>query len=120
VSPEFSSKGRFKGAPIEDVAGQLQSGALQPEDLPVQYIWVNGQPVVVNNRSQTTLSKAGMQPTNTEDKTGDLPTSSDDPDRLPSVLKRLDEMDGQPSDSMPVREDSSRDSPIREVVPLVK
>jgi len=120
VSPDFSSKGRFQGASIDNVAGRLRSGALQPDDMRVQYIWVNGQPVVVNNRSQTTLSKAGMQPTNTQDMTGQLPAASDDPDRLPSVLNRLDEMNGQPSDSMPIRETSSRDSPIREVVPLVK
>jgi RHS repeat-associated protein len=120
VSPDFSSGGRFKGAPIEHVAGQLTSGDLSPDDLRVQYVWVNGQPVVVNNRSQTTLSKAGMQPTNTEDMTGRLPTSPTDPDRLPSVLERLDEMGGQPSDSMPVRESSARDSPIKENVPLAK
>lgn len=120
VSPEFSSGGRFQGAPIEEIAGQLQSGARSPDDLRVQYIWVNGQPAVVNNRSQTTLSKAGMQPTNTQDMTGTLPTERSDPDRLPSVLERLDEMDGQPSDTMPIRETSARDSAIRETVPLAK
>ena len=120
VSPEFSNAGRFNGAPIDQIAGELQSGARSPDDLQVQYVWVNGEPVVVNNRSQTTLSKAGMQPTNTVDRTGDLPTDPNDPDRLPSVLTRLDEMDGQPSDTMPVRETGSRDSPIRETVPLVK
>ncbi len=120
VSPEFSSGGRFQGAPIEEIAAQLHSGERSPDDLRVQYIWINGQPAVVNNRSQTTLSKAGMQPTHTQDMTGTLPTERSDPDRLPSVLTRLDEMNGQPSDTMPIRETSARDSPIREVVPLAK
>jgi hypothetical protein len=128
VSPEFSKAGRFNGAPIEQIAGELQSGARSPDELPVQYIWVNGEKVVVNNRSLTTLSKAEMHPTKTEDKTGTLPeptphpdTKKTDPDSLPSVLERLDEMDGKPSDTMPVRKPGAgRDSEPDYIVPLPK
>lgn len=118
VSPEFSSKGRFNGADIEAIVEKLKSGELSPDDLPVQYIWVNGQKCVVNNRSLTTLSKAGKKPTVMEDMTGRLSRDPADPDSLDNVLKRLDEMGGKPSDSMPVRKTSSRDSEIREIVKL--
>jgi RHS repeat-associated protein len=120
VSPEFSSKGRFKGAKIDDISAELRAGTRSPDELPVQYIWVNGEKVVVNNRSLTTLSDADKKPTQTTDMTGTLPTEREDPDRLPSVLKRLDEMDGKPSDTMPVRETGTRDSPIARTVSLPK
>src|SRR5207249_6042662 len=84
VSPAFSSKGRFKGADIDAVVEKLKSGELTPDDLPVEYIWVGGQKVVVNNRSLTALSKAGKQPTKMRDMTGQLP--KDGPDCLESVL----------------------------------
>ncbi len=118
VSPEFSSKGRFQGADVDVVAQKLSNGDLTPSDVPVQYIWVNGEKVVVNNRSTTALSKAGIPQSKwvTEDHTGRLPP--DGPDSLPSVLERLDEMGGQPSDTMPIRETSDRNAPIREVVPI--
>jgi len=120
VSPNFSQDGRFHGADIREVAARLGPGGdLTPSDIPVQYIWVNGERVVVNNRSTTTLSMAGI-PQNewvTEDMSGRLPPSPD-PDSQASVLNRLDEMDGQPSDTMDIRESKGRDSPIRETVPI--
>jgi hypothetical protein len=116
VSPSFSKAGRFKGATIEEVAAKLKSGEYTPDDLPVQFIWVNGQKVVVNNRSLTTLSKAGMKPTKMEDMTGRLP--KDGPDSLESVLQRLEEMGGKPSKSIPVRETDDRGAPAKEVISL--
>ena len=116
VSPEFGSKGRFGGASIDEVVAKLKSGELSPDDVPVQYIWVNGEKVVVNNRSLTALSKAGMKPTNTIDMTGKLPEAG--PDSLPSVLGRLDEMGGKPSASIPIRENSDWNSPASEIVRL--
>ena len=62
------------------------------------------------------LSKAGMKPTNSIDMTGKLPETG--PDSLPSVLGRLDEMGGKPSDSIPIRENSDWNSPARELVGL--
>jgi hypothetical protein len=120
VSPEFSKKGRFKGADIDSVAEKLKSGELQPSDVPVDYIWVNGEKVVVNNRSATALSKAGIPQEKwvMDDKTGKLPP--DGPDSLPSVLERLDEMGGKPADSMPVRLTDDRSGPIKESIPISK
>jgi hypothetical protein len=108
----------FKGADVDEVAARLRSGELSPDDLPVQYIWVNGDKMVVNNRSLTALSKAGLQPTRTIDMTGRLPATGDD--SLVNVLGRLETMEGNtPSCTMCVRE--SHDdwgSPSREVVRL--
>jgi RHS repeat-associated protein len=121
VSPEFSSKGRFKGADVDTVAEDLKSGRLKPEDVPVEYMWVNGEKVVINNRSATALSKAEIPQENwtTVDKTGNLPPSPH-PDNEASVLDRLDEMNGEPSDSIPIRETSDRSSPTRETVQISK
>jgi hypothetical protein len=116
VSPNFSDGGLFKGADVNEIAAKLKSGELSPDDLPVKYIWVNGAKVVVNNRSLTALSKAGMAPTNTIDMTGKLPASG--PDSLPSVLGRLDEMGGQPSTSIPIRSTNDWNSPPRETVTI--
>lgn len=124
VSPRFSTPQHGKGNPliagksIDEVAAQLRNGDLLPSDLPVQYIWVNGEKVVVNNRSATTLSKAGIPQSKWRmvDMTGKLPDKG--ADSLPSVLERLDEMAGQPSRSMPVRETPDWSSPIKETVDI--
>jgi hypothetical protein len=118
VSPRFSTPKNGEGNPlivgksIDEVAELLRNGDLLPRDLPVQYIWVNGEKVVVNNRSATALSKAGIPQKKWRmvDKTGGLPDKG--ADSLASVLERLDEMAGQPSSSMPVRKTSDWDSPI--------
>jgi hypothetical protein len=116
VSPRFSKGGLFKGADVDEVVARLQRGELSPDDLPVQYIWVDGQKMVVNNRSLTALSKAGMKPTRTVDMTGKLGEGGDD--SLASVLGRLETMEGnKPSATISVRE-SHEDwgSAAREVV----
>lgn len=118
VSPNFSDAGHFKGADIRVVAGRIQSRAVDPANMQVQYTWLNGERVVVNNRSLTALSMAGEHPVNPTDVTGRLSTRG--PDSLQSMLIRLDEMGGRPSSTMPIRTpDSSRANPvIRETVPI--
>jgi hypothetical protein len=139
VSPNFSSAGRLKGASIEEVAARLAVGgddlggvvqrgqivkirglepytALDPVDLPVQYVWSNGQKFVVNNRSQTTLSLAGKKPVEPEDMTGRLPRWG--PDSEVSVYTRLTEMGNKPSTLSHVRLHDKRGSPIAYSVPL--
>ena len=122
VSPSFSSKGAFKGADINDVVAKLKSGQLNPNDLPVQYIWVNGQKVVVNNRSLTALSKAGLRPTKEIDMTGKLrhcsPVPPSIPDCLEDVLQRLEEMNGRPSSSSHIRSGDGWNAPTRETIVL--
>jgi hypothetical protein len=118
VSPDFSSKGRFQGASIDEIAAKLKAKELTPDDLPVEFIWVNGEKVVINNRSLTTLTKAGFKPTKMVDMTGRLPKEG--PDSLESVLERLEEMGGKPSNSIPIRSTDDRNSPAREVITLPK
>ena len=116
VSPRFSKGGLFKGADVDEIVTRLRNKELSPDDLPVQYIWVNGEKMVVNNRSLTALSKAGMKPTRTMDMTGKLTETGDD--SLASVLGRLETMEGnKPSATIRVRE-SHEDwgSPVRETV----
>ncbi len=105
VSPNFGKDGFFKGASIADVAARLKSGELCNGNFKVEFHYMNGQPVVVNNRSTTTLALSGSRPTNLVDMTGGLPLHPDSPDNIVSVLKRLEEMNGRPSVTMPVRVD---------------
>ncbi len=123
VSPAFSKAGHFKGADIDTVAEDLlnPNTKLSVEAFYVKYIWVNGEKVVVNNRSLTTLSRAGMKPFRPEDMTGRLSEADmSDPDSLLNVLYRLEEMGGKPSTRMPVRYSKNRNSPIKRVVELSK
>jgi hypothetical protein len=89
---------------------------LDPADINVQYMWANGKPFVINNRSTTTLSLAGKKPVNPQDMTGKLPRWG--PDSEVSVLTRLTEMGNQPSTVSKVRLVDKRSSPIAYEVPL--
>jgi hypothetical protein len=119
VSPTFGKSGKFGGATIKVVAGLLKSGDLNPDLVRVQYIWVNGEKVVVNNRSLTALSKAGLKPTNVQEMT-ETTLPSTGPDSLKSILTRLDEMNGKPSETIPIRSTDHWDSPPRETVSIFK
>jgi hypothetical protein len=107
VSPEFSSAGAFKGAPLESVAEDLQAGLLSPDSVRVNYINWNGERAVINNRSLTTLSKAGFTPTNTADVTTELSLNPKNPDNLFAVVERLREMNYEPSYQIGVRPPNS-------------
>jgi hypothetical protein len=67
AGPSFSTKDGvpdfLKGRPISDVAADLRSGALHPDQLPVQAFEYNGQLVSANTRTLGALSEAGMAPT---------------------------------------------------------
>ena len=96
VSQFFSKKGKFKGASIADITGQLKAGSLSPDELPIEYIVRNGQKVTLNNRSLTALSQAGLKPTVLIDKTGNAFLEK-------QLTERLLEMGGSPSSSMFIR-----------------
>jgi RHS repeat-associated protein len=116
VSPTFSAGGSQKGASIFEVAGRLRSGELSTDNIPVQYIWHNGERIAVNNRSLTTLSLAGKTPTNAIDMTGKLPLAG--PDAQEAVLGRMATMDGQASTSIGIRSAWDWGSPIQQTVTL--
>lgn len=120
VNPRFSNDGFFKGADINDVANRLRSGELSTDDFVVNYIELNGNKVVINNRSLTTLSLAGKQPTNIVNRTGQLSNDPLDPDSWGNILQRLSEMDNKPLTSINIRNSKARDSGTREVVNIVQ
>jgi hypothetical protein len=69
VSPTFRG-GEFAGRTIEDVAAGLRSGAISPDQLPLQVITRDGVTYTLNNRSLMALRQAGMEPTVLTDVTG--------------------------------------------------
>jgi hypothetical protein len=59
-SAMFSKGGTFAGQSVEDVAGALRSGALNPSDVPIQYIVRDGNTLILNTRSAQALEQAGI------------------------------------------------------------
>jgi len=90
VSTEFSKRGIFEGASLESVVGQLKSGALKADDVPVRFVVIDEQKVAADNRSLTVLSQAGLKPTKVIDVSSDKKVAGE-------VQKRLREMRGKPS-----------------------
>lgn len=45
---------------IDEVAAGLQNGSIRPEDVPIQYVVVDGKPVILNTRSSQALERAGI------------------------------------------------------------
>ncbi len=117
ISPRFSEEGVFHGASIDDVVARLRAGELHAADIPVHFIWVDGQRVATNNRSLAALSMAGMRPVTVIDMTGRLAATGADSQL--EVLERLDEMGGHPSDHTILRASHAHDAPPRETVTVV-
>jgi hypothetical protein len=123
----FSGSGRFTRMALADLAAKLKAGELTPDDFPIQFIWVDGRRVTLNNRSLTALYKAGKRPTKLIDRT-ETP-SAQSHEELASALRRLEGMAGKPSTEMLVRsaglgtdgqpkEPSDWDAPIGEIVSM--
>ena len=62
--------GEFAGMTIDDVAEGLQSGRINPDQLPIKIIERDGVRYSLNNRSLMTLRLAGIEPTIVENVTG--------------------------------------------------
>ena len=58
--PRFSKKGDFKGRKIDEVANDLISGKLTPDDVSVKYIVRDGNTLIMNTRSSQALIRAGI------------------------------------------------------------
>ncbi len=64
----FSSEGQAKyselaGEPIEtvqDLTNAINTGKINPADIQVDYVMINGQPVIANTRTSTALTNAGV------------------------------------------------------------
>lgn len=101
IQPEFSRSGFFKGASLDEVVARVRARELSPDEIPIQFIWVDGKRVAINNRSLAVLYKAGLAPTRLIDQTGRLPERG--PDTLESVLRRLEGLGGKPSTEIGIR-----------------
>jgi hypothetical protein len=123
----FSGSGKFSRVPLADLAAKLKAGDLTPDDVPIEFVWIDGKRVTLNNRSLTALYKASKRPTKLIDRTETH--SSQSPEELASALLRLEGMAGKPSTEMLVRtaglgpdgqpkEASDWDAPIGEIVSM--
>jgi len=59
-SETFSKGGLFGGQTIDDVAGQLESGALSSKDVPINVVVRDGNTLITNTRSAQALTRAGI------------------------------------------------------------
>jgi hypothetical protein len=121
----FSGSGRFSRMALADLAAKLTAGELTPDDFPIEFFWIDGKRVTLNNRSLTALYKAGKRPTKVIDRTEN--SSAQSREELASALRRLEGMASKPSTEMLVRtaglgpdgqpkEPSDWDAPIGEIV----
>lgn len=94
--PRMAAHLSTRGQNIADVASGLRSGAISPDELPIQYVARDGQNIAINNRSLLALRRAGLDPTVTVDVSGDAFAEA-------RITNRLAEMGGQPSDTIRVR-----------------
>ncbi|MEM6958885.1 MAG: RHS repeat-associated core domain-containing protein, partial [Myxococcota bacterium] len=86
----------FAGQPIADVAAGIRRGEISPDQIPVQFVRIEGQGrVAVNNRSLTTLRRAGVEPTRAIEVTSPLVERR--------VRSRLREMGGHARDTIRIR-----------------
>jgi RHS repeat-associated protein len=60
ASNSFSAGGSFAGQTIGDVANELESGVLSPDDVPIQVIVRDGNTLILNTRSALALEEAGI------------------------------------------------------------
>ena len=58
--PYFSDEGRFANKTIDEVAQMLKDGQLKPSDVPVEYAYKDGYPIILNTRSAHALEQAGI------------------------------------------------------------
>jgi len=60
ASPWFGIRGLFAGQTISDVAAQLRAGTLSSTSVPVQFVVIEGNALIVNTRSSLALRQAGI------------------------------------------------------------
>ena len=60
ASSAFSAEGTFAGNTIGGLAGDLRAGAVAAGDVPVSYVNLGGNSLIVNTRSSLALTRAGI------------------------------------------------------------
>ncbi len=89
ISSTFRN-GPFAGQTIEEVSAGLRSGAINPNQLPIQTITREGIEYTLNNRSLMALREAGLEPTVIFDVTGDPFFEAQLTDRLLEIGTEVD------------------------------
>ncbi|MDJ1180223.1 S8 family serine peptidase [Roseofilum sp. BLCC_M91] len=51
---------KFSGKTVDDLVSELDTGKIQPKDLPIEYIRKEGRTLILNTRSSAALEKAGI------------------------------------------------------------
>jgi filamentous hemagglutinin len=59
-SSRFSDNGPLRGKTVDGVVHELKNGTMKPSDLPIEYAYVDGQPIILNTRSAHALQQAGI------------------------------------------------------------
>ncbi len=101
TTKEAGSTFEFAGELVADVAEGLKSGRIHPDQIPVEYVMIKGRRVAVNTRSMAAFDRAGVEPTRIIDKTADSRV-------VRKVQERLEEMGGNPRDTIDIRPDRRR------------
>jgi cbb3-type cytochrome oxidase cytochrome c subunit len=68
IAPTFARIGskasdNIRGRSLVDVAADLRSGKLSPDELPIEYFVHEGKRITINNRGLAALRMAGLEPT---------------------------------------------------------
>jgi hypothetical protein len=74
ASRRFSQAGTFRGRLVEDVAADLRSGRVMPDEVPVDVIVRKGRTLILNTRSSMALEEGGVPRSrwNVVDRTGQM------------------------------------------------
>lgn len=65
MQPSVSTKfkhGNMAGKSVKDVIDDLKTGKINPKDVPIGYVGIDGKNVVINNRSFSAIKEAGVKP----------------------------------------------------------
>ena len=96
TSAEDGSTWTHAGESIASVASGLRDGSISPDELGIEYVVRDGEMIAINNRSLLALRRAGFEPTQIVDVTGDAFAEK-------RITQRLAEMGGSGSDTIRVR-----------------
>jgi RHS repeat-associated protein len=105
TSAERGSVFKYAGKSIDEVASGLRGGSISPNEIPIEFVRINGETIAYNNRSLTALTRAGMKPTN-------MINVSHDVKKVEAVLARINEMGGKGSETIRIRGAGNNSSAI--------
>ncbi|HEY4248180.1 MAG TPA: LamG-like jellyroll fold domain-containing protein [Lacunisphaera sp.] len=93
-----NSRFKYAGMTIAEVANGLRKGTILADELPIEFVIIEGERFAVNNRSLLALRRANLQPTRTIDVTKNV-------SKMERVRERLYEIDnlGLPRDATMIR-----------------